>query len=82
MDGKDRITIADKSLFWPNGLTIDYAGTRLYWADAKHHVIESADLFGNNRKIVLSNGKLHVLNSIYLEYKIKKYLDICSGISV
>lgn len=60
MDGKERIIIAQKSLFWPNGLTIDYAGGLLYWADAKHHVIESADFSGEKRKIVLSseNSKL------------------------
>ena len=56
MDGSDRKKIIDTSLFWPNGLTIDYASNRLFWADAKHHVIESADLDGSNRKTVIDRG--------------------------
>lgn len=56
MDGSGRKIIADTNLFWPNGLTIDYAGHRMYWVDAKHHVIERADLDGKNRKAVISQG--------------------------
>lgn len=58
MDGSNRRVIADTHLFWPNGLTIDYASRRIYWVDAKHHVIEKADLDGRNRKAVISQGKL------------------------
>uniref|UniRef100_A0A8C2AGE5 Low density lipoprotein receptor-related protein 4 n=1 Tax=Cyprinus carpio TaxID=7962 RepID=A0A8C2AGE5_CYPCA len=54
MDGTNRKIIADTHLFWPNGLTIDYASHRIYWVDAKHHVIERADLDGKNRKAVIS----------------------------
>lgn len=60
MDGSNRRIIADTHLFWPNGLTIDYAGRRMYWVDAKHHVIEKADLDGRNRKAVISQGKQHI----------------------
>uniref|UniRef100_A0A8P4KAA0 EGF-like domain-containing protein n=1 Tax=Dicentrarchus labrax TaxID=13489 RepID=A0A8P4KAA0_DICLA len=59
MDGSNRRVIADTNLFWPNGLTIDYAGHRMYWVDAKHHVIERADLDGRNRKAVISHGLPH-----------------------
>ncbi|KAG5848887.1 low-density lipoprotein receptor-related protein 4-like isoform X1 [Anguilla anguilla] len=59
MDGSNRRIIADTNLFWPNGLTIDYAGHRIYWVDAKHHVIERADLDGQNRKAVISQGLPH-----------------------
>ncbi|XP_076470996.1 low-density lipoprotein receptor-related protein 4-like isoform X2 [Babylonia areolata] len=59
MDGSLRTTIANSSLFWPNGLTIDYATERLYWADAKHHVIESAALDGKNRRTVINEGLPH-----------------------
>ncbi|KAG9352113.1 hypothetical protein JZ751_020526 [Albula glossodonta] len=59
MDGSNRRVIADTHLFWPNGLTIDYAGRRMYWVDAKHHVIERADLDGQNRKAVISQGLPH-----------------------
>ena len=33
----------------------DYAGKRLYWVDAKLHVIASSDLEGQNRYVVLSS---------------------------
>uniref|UniRef100_A0AAR2JUY7 Low-density lipoprotein receptor-related protein 4 n=1 Tax=Pygocentrus nattereri TaxID=42514 RepID=A0AAR2JUY7_PYGNA len=59
MDGSGRRIIADTNLFWPNGLTIDYAGHRMYWVDAKHHVIERADLDGKNRKAIISQGLPH-----------------------
>ncbi|XP_057187146.1 low-density lipoprotein receptor-related protein 4 isoform X1 [Triplophysa rosa] len=59
MDGSGRKIIADTHLFWPNGLTIDYASHRMYWVDAKHHVIERADLDGKNRKAVISQGLPH-----------------------
>ena len=57
MDGSGRRIIADTHLFWPNGLTIDYAGRRMYWVDAKHHVIERANLDGSHRKAVISQGE-------------------------
>uniref|UniRef100_A0A8C6LFG2 Low density lipoprotein receptor-related protein 4 n=1 Tax=Nothobranchius furzeri TaxID=105023 RepID=A0A8C6LFG2_NOTFU len=59
MDGSNRRVIADTHLFWPNGLTIDYASHHIYWVDAKHHVIERADLDGRNRKAVISQGLPH-----------------------
>ena len=61
MDGKDRLTIVDTLLFWPNGLVIDYAASRLYWVDAKHHVIESAKLDGSQRKTVINRGEITTL---------------------
>jgi hypothetical protein len=53
MDGSNRKNIVTESVFWPNGLTIDYAISLLYWADAKHHVIECARFDGSGRKKVL-----------------------------
>ena len=67
MDGGQRALIADKSLFWPNGLTVDYAANKLYWADAKHHVIECSNLDGTQRKTVLDKGMLYdVLDQIWV----------------
>ncbi len=77
MDGSNRRVIADTHLFWPNGLTIDYAGRRMYWVDAKHHVIERADLDGRNRKAVISQGKLPpVICLFWLGLCIKKQFKI------
>ena len=56
MDGTGRMVIANSSLFWPNGLTVDYASEKLYWVDAKHHVIECSNLDGSGRKTVIDQG--------------------------
>uniref|UniRef100_A0A8W7Q034 EGF-like domain-containing protein n=1 Tax=Anopheles coluzzii TaxID=1518534 RepID=A0A8W7Q034_ANOCL len=58
MDGSDRQTIIAEAIFWPNGLTIDYTSSRIYWADAKH-VIESANFDGRARRKILSNNLPH-----------------------
>lgn len=52
MDGSNRMSIITESVFWPNGLTVDYTADRIYWADAKHHVIESAKMDGSDRRKV------------------------------
>jgi hypothetical protein len=52
MDGSNREVIVRESLIWPNGLCIDYTVSRIYWADAKHHVIESSKFDGMDRKKV------------------------------
>ncbi|XP_068085893.1 low-density lipoprotein receptor-related protein 4 [Anabrus simplex] len=59
MDGSNRKPIVTESLFWPNGLCIDYTMSRIYWADAKHHVIETAKFDGTDRKKVISKGLPH-----------------------
>ncbi|KAJ8946706.1 hypothetical protein NQ318_006964 [Aromia moschata] len=59
MDGTNRKSIITESVFWPNGLTIDYTTNQLYWADAKHNVIETSAFDGSNRKKVISKGLPH-----------------------
>lgn len=56
LDGSERKAIVETSLFWPNGLTIDYPAQKLYWADAKHHVIETSALDGSGRRRVIERG--------------------------
>ena len=52
MDGSNRKSVIVSEIFWPNGLTIDYMDSKIYWADAKHHVIERATFDGRERKRV------------------------------
>jgi len=40
---------------FPNGLSIDYASERLYWADAKLDKIETSTLEGNFRVTLVRN---------------------------
>ncbi|XP_063952170.1 low-density lipoprotein receptor-related protein 6-like [Lytechinus pictus] len=57
MDGTDRSTIISGSLGWPNGLTIDYIGNRLYWCDARLERFETADFYGNGRRLLYTFGR-------------------------
>ncbi|XP_063374859.1 low-density lipoprotein receptor-related protein 4 [Cydia amplana] len=59
MDGNNRKSVIVSQIFWPNGLTIDYIESKIYWADAKHHVIESASFDGRNRRRITSKGLPH-----------------------
>ncbi|GAB1601643.1 very low-density lipoprotein receptor-like isoform X2 [Argonauta hians] len=45
---------------WPNGITIDYENQRLYWIDAKSRQIESSNL-GGGQRIVILNSRTHIL---------------------
>ena len=44
-------------MYWPNALTIDYPSERIYWIDAKRHVIESANLDGSFRRNVIQSNR-------------------------
>ena len=52
MDGSNRVVLHNTRLVWPNALAIDLTGERLYWADAKLHVIEVSHLDGSHRQVV------------------------------
>jgi len=70
MDGSARRTIVTGNLVWPNGLTIDQATNRLFWADAKLDKIEVSDLNGENRQLIMSSSaNIH-------PYGLAVYLDI------
>ena len=54
MDGSEREVIVPPGVVsWPNGLSLDLVMDRLYWVDAKLHLICSSNLHGSN--IPLSN---------------------------
>lgn len=59
MDGSERTAITNDGIYWPNGLALDFATDRIFWADAKHHVIENSKLDGTDRKKILSNNLPH-----------------------
>lgn len=58
MDGdpESRKTIVTDDIYWPNGLTVDYANNLLYWVDAKILFLDSMDFEGKNRKRVIRDG--------------------------
>lgn len=59
LDGKNRQTIVEGELKWPNGLVIDSASRRLYWADAALDKIEVSNLQGQGRRKLLSAPYVH-----------------------
>ncbi|XP_033115105.1 low-density lipoprotein receptor-related protein 2-like [Anneissia japonica] len=54
MDGSYRQTIV-KDLIWPNGLTIDFPASTLYWIDAKLDIIQVSDFYGDNIQTIYSS---------------------------
>lgn len=55
VDGTRRNVIVAK-VGRANGLTIDYVQHRLYWTELGQHVIESSDLTGKERAVVISEN--------------------------
>ena len=53
MDGTQRTVIHGTRLIWPNALTVDLIGQRLYWADAKLRIIETSHLDGSYRQVLV-----------------------------
>ena len=51
---ENRHVIVTSNLYWPNILTIDFTTSRLYWVDARFDRIETSDLEGNGRRVLLS----------------------------
>ena len=59
MDGSETMRIIDTRTVWPNGVAIDQAANRIYWSDAHHNILESADLNGGDRRVVLQDVVKH-----------------------
>jgi low density lipoprotein receptor-related protein 5/6 len=54
MDGRNRSVIHNTSLVWPNGLALDFQNQVLYWADAFLDKLESSNVDGSNRRIIIT----------------------------
>nr|XP_035931140.1 low-density lipoprotein receptor isoform X3 [Halichoerus grypus] len=57
LNGVDVYSLVTEDIQWPNGITLDLSGGRLYWVDSKLHSISSIDVNGGNRKTVLEDKK-------------------------
>lgn len=51
MDGLRRSVLISTNIYWPNGLTIDYVNSKIYWIDAKLEYIRSCNLDGSDEVI-------------------------------
>ncbi|OWK12557.1 LDLR [Cervus elaphus hippelaphus] len=57
LNGVDVYSLVTEDIQWPNGITLDLSGGRLYWVDSKLHSISSIDVNGGNRRTVLEDEK-------------------------
>lgn len=55
-DPKTRKVIVKEDIYWPNGLTVDYANNLIYWMDAKLQFIDTINFNGLNRKRIVKNS--------------------------
>ena len=59
MDGTLRTVIHSIGLVWPNGLALDYTTQTLYWIEASLDRMESSDVNGLNRRVLITAGIDH-----------------------
>ena len=59
LDGSHRTTIITENITWPNGIALDVTEQRIYWCDAKWNQIESANVDGTDRKILINELLAH-----------------------
>jgi len=60
MDGSFRTVLVTENVMWPNSITLDLVQERLYWVDAKLHLIGSIGLDGTRPNIISEpSGALH-----------------------
>jgi len=52
MDGSSRVVVVEEGVVWPNSITLDLVLERLYWVDAKLHIIGSVGLDGSQPRIL------------------------------
>ncbi len=61
MDGSNLMTIVSTGLYFPHGITVDEASSRIYWTDSTNNLIETARYDGSGRhKIASSNFPVEI----------------------
>jgi len=54
-DGSNHNAIINSDIVWPNGITVDELLNRIFWTDAQRDTIESADLNGGDRRLIVKD---------------------------
>ncbi|GFO50674.1 low-density lipoprotein receptor-related protein 6 [Plakobranchus ocellatus] len=67
LDGTSSEVIISTGIEWPNGLAIDLTEGRLYWGDAITDHIESANLDGSDRVVLVSEKLPHIFGFSVLD---------------
>lgn len=69
MDGTNITKIRQYQLGWPNGLSIDYANNRLYWADAFFDRIQHSTFTGEDLQTITGHSVVHPFGiAIYKDF--------------
>ena len=58
LTGGNRTALITRDIYWPNGITVDYQNKRIYWIDAFHDTISSADYDGGQRTKIFEDRSL------------------------
>uniref|UniRef100_A0A8D8WXU2 Low-density lipoprotein receptor-related protein 6 n=2 Tax=Cacopsylla melanoneura TaxID=428564 RepID=A0A8D8WXU2_9HEMI len=58
-DPRHRKVIVDSTIFWPNGIAIDFTSRLLYWIDGRLTFIEVMDYDGRNRRKIAEKEILY-----------------------
>ncbi|XP_047139272.1 low-density lipoprotein receptor-related protein 1 isoform X1 [Hydra vulgaris] len=58
MDGNNRLILRKTEIIWPNGLTLDLATKKIYFADARLDIIVSMNYDGLNQETILKQNIL------------------------
>ena len=56
MDGTGRVTLHQNNLQRPYAITLDFDNQVIYWADSNLQRIESSNVDGSGRRVVVSSG--------------------------
>ncbi|XP_038051809.1 uncharacterized protein LOC119724704 [Patiria miniata] len=59
-DGSGRRVLIDTALMWPNGISLDLEGGRMYWCDAGTDRIEYSDLLGQGRTVLVDRTSFNI----------------------
>ncbi len=70
MDGSDPTEFVSQNLHWPNGVTVDFSGGRLYWLDARSRKIETVKFDGSDRRLVLDDLNLQPFSIAVFENRL------------
>ncbi|CAG2242217.1 LRP5_6 [Mytilus edulis] len=83
MDGGERTIIINSDIIWPNGMTIDHIGKRLYWIDGSLNQIKSTRFDGTDTYTIIKNADVLpkpydlVVYGSYVYWSNWQYRTIC-----
>lgn len=69
-DPTTRKVIINETIFWPNGITIDYDNNLIYWLDAKLHFVDVMDFDGKKRRRIVKEDLVYPYALTFYNHKL------------